>query len=195
MTLLERNGWLGGKAAVLEQDGFRFDMGPTILTLPSILRRIFVEARKELEDYVQLIPLDPQWRCMFDDGAQLDLVANTRAMQARLNSFTGGSRLVSQGYGEFMRISERLHDVSNRFFFWKSVGSIRDTLDIGKSFDRGVLADVLSLRMGSSVAGLVRKCVPDERGGADGRPLHTICGFGPPRFPGGAVRYCPHANQ
>jgi diapolycopene oxygenase len=40
VLLLERNHWLGGKAAVLEEQGYRFDMGPTILTLPSTLRRI-----------------------------------------------------------------------------------------------------------------------------------------------------------
>ncbi len=44
VVLFERNEWLGGKAAVLEQEGFRFDMGPTILTLPSVLERIFAEA-------------------------------------------------------------------------------------------------------------------------------------------------------
>ena len=41
VTLLEKNEWVGGKAAVLHQDGFRFDMGPTILTMPSVLHRIF----------------------------------------------------------------------------------------------------------------------------------------------------------
>ena len=34
VTLLEKNAWLGGKAAVLEEQGYRFDMGPTILTVP-----------------------------------------------------------------------------------------------------------------------------------------------------------------
>ena len=69
----------------------------------------------------------------------------------------------ADGYGDFMRISQRLHDVSNRFFFWKSVGSIRDTFDAGTTFSPSVMADVLSLRMGRTVAGLVRKCVPDQR--------------------------------
>ncbi|MEY4568134.1 MAG: Diapolycopene oxygenase, partial [Planctomycetota bacterium] len=44
VTLLDKNSWVGGKAAVHQQDGFRFDMGPTILTLPSVLKRIFEEA-------------------------------------------------------------------------------------------------------------------------------------------------------
>ncbi len=52
VTLLERNSWLGGKAAVLNREGFRFDMGPTILTLPSVLHRIFHEAGKSLDEYV-----------------------------------------------------------------------------------------------------------------------------------------------
>ena len=63
VTLFEKNSWVGGKAAVHEQDGYRFDMGPTILTLPSVLKRIFSEAGKKIEDYMELVPLDPQWRC------------------------------------------------------------------------------------------------------------------------------------
>ncbi len=163
VTLLERNSWLGGKAAVLNECGYRFDMGPTIVTLPSVLRRIFAESGKSLDDYVDLVELDPQWRCLFDDGSQLDLVANVDAMKSRLSEFTRDDRSVSDGYGEFMRISKRLHDVSERFFFWKSVGSIRDTFDASTTFSPSVISDVLSLRMGQTVAGLVRKCVPDER--------------------------------
>src|SRR5271154_2549132 len=59
VVLFERNSWLGGKAAVLEADGFRFDMGPTILTLPSVLARIFAEAGRSLEHYLELVRIDP----------------------------------------------------------------------------------------------------------------------------------------
>src|SRR5262245_9064522 len=69
VTLFEKSPWLGGKAAVLEGAGFRFDMGPTILTLPSVLRRIFAEAGRRLEDSLTLLPLDPQWRSFFSGGS------------------------------------------------------------------------------------------------------------------------------
>jgi phytoene dehydrogenase-like protein len=59
VVVLERNSWLGGKAAVLEAEGFRFDMGPTILTLPSVLARIFQEAGRRLDDYLDLVCIDP----------------------------------------------------------------------------------------------------------------------------------------
>ena len=70
VILFERNDWLGGKAAVLEGGGFRFDMGPTIVTMPSVLRRIFAETGRRLEDYLELVRLNPQWRCFFDGGSR-----------------------------------------------------------------------------------------------------------------------------
>jgi diapolycopene oxygenase len=162
VTVVEKNSWIGGKAAVLEQDGFRFDMGPTILTVPSVLKRIFSEAGKEMSDYLDLIPLDPQWRCFFSDQTRLDLVADLERMKSKLSDFSNLSQ-VAEGYEKFMKISERLHTVSDRFFFWKNVGSISDTLDMRNTFNLSVLGDLLSLRMGRTVAGTVRSCVKDHR--------------------------------
>ena len=159
---LERNPWLGGKAAVLEAEGFRFDMGPTILTLPSVLCKIFAEAGRDLSDYLDLVPLDPQWRCFFDDGTRLDLVADTETMADRVAQYGDGPAL-GDGYRRFMRISSRLHDVSERFFFWRSVGSLRDTFQLGNTFRLSTLGDLWSLRMGRTVAGTVRGCVPEKR--------------------------------
>lgn len=162
VTCVERNEWLGGKAAVLNEDGFRFDMGPTILTLPSVLRRIFSEADRDLDDYLDLVRLDPQWRCFFGDKTQFDLVESVDQMKHKLRDFTGTDK-TGNGYADFLKVSERLHDVSERFFFWKSVGGIKDTMNMGESMSLKVLSDVLSLRFGKTVAGLVRKHVPDER--------------------------------
>jgi diapolycopene oxygenase len=60
-----------------------------------------------------------------------------------------------------MAISKKLDEVSNRFFFWKSVGGIADTMNVKQSFSLNVLRDVLSLRFGRTVAGLVRSHIPD----------------------------------
>src|ERR671911_3165545 len=72
-TLFDKNGWVGGKAAVLHEGGFRFDMGPTILTVPRVLERIFAEAGRSVAEALDLRRLDPQWRCFFDDGSRIDL--------------------------------------------------------------------------------------------------------------------------
>jgi phytoene desaturase len=162
VTLLEKNDWLGGKAVLLERDGFRFDMGPTVLTVPSVLRRIFAEAGRTVEDALDLVRLDPQWRCFFDDGSVLDLVEDTEAMAARLDQYAPGTGS-GDGYRRFQKLSRRLHDISQRFFFWRPVESIFDTMDLRSSLDARTLADVLNLRMGATVAGTIRRHVPDKR--------------------------------
>ena len=160
VILFEKNDWLGGKAAELEEGGFRFDMGPTILTVPAVLARVFAEAGRRMEDYLDLRRLDPQWRCFFDDGSVLDLTGNTEAMAANLDAYSPGN---TAGYRDFLKMSEGLHGVSERFFFWRSVEDIRDTMDFKKNMDLATLKDVLSLKMGSSVARQIRKKVPDAR--------------------------------
>ena len=162
VVLLERSSWVGGKAAQLDDGGYRFDMGPTILTVPSVLKRIFGEANKPIEDYLELVCLDPQWRSFFTDGSTLDLVSSTADMKDTLDQFSGRPE-VSRGYQKFMDASQQLHEISDRFFFWKSVESIRDTLDLKTTFDISTLKDLLALRMGRSVAKTVRSFVPDER--------------------------------
>ncbi len=162
VVLLERSAWLGGKAAVLADQGFRFDMGPTILTLPSVLKRIFSEAGRKLSDHLDLIPLDPQWRCFFDGDSTLDLAADTEKMAAAVERFTGKAD-VADGYRRFLRLARRLHDVSDRYFFWRSIGSIRDQFDLSSALRLSTLPDLWSLRFGRTVAGTVRACVGDAR--------------------------------
>jgi phytoene desaturase len=162
VTLFEKNSWVGGKAAVLQEQGFRFDMGPTILTVPTVLRRIFEEAGRRLDDELDLVRLDPQWRCFFADGSVMDLEENVSAMAGKLDRFAPGRR-AGDGYRDFVRLSEQLHDISNRFFFWRSVEDIGDTMDIKGSLNVSTLRDVLRIRFGRSVAGIVRSHVRDER--------------------------------
>jgi phytoene desaturase len=162
VTLFEKNPWLGGKAAILHEQGFRFDMGPTILTLPSVLRRIFAEAGRKLEDHLPMTRLDPQWRSFFSDGSVLDLRENLAEMTQTLREYSPQTRS-AEGYEKFLTWSKRLHAISERFFFWRPVGSIWDMLDWRTMFQPAMLADVLAMRLGKTVAQCVRAHIPDAR--------------------------------
>ena len=140
VVLLEKNPWLGGKAALWEEQGFRFDMGPTILTLPSVLARIFDEAGRRLDDYLELVRIDPQWRSFFTDGTTLDLMADIDQMSAGLEAYARGT---GPSYRRFMEHSARLHRISDRFFFWRPVGGLRDMFDIKTAFEPSLLPDSL----------------------------------------------------
>ena len=111
---------------------------------------------------MELIPLDPQWRCVYSDGSVLDLVRNVEQMQSRLDEFTG-SPACGVGYQKFMKLSRRLHDISDRYFFYKPIGGLKDMFDWKGSMKASALGDVLSMRMGRGVASTVRSHIPDER--------------------------------
>jgi diapolycopene oxygenase len=158
VEVFEKNSWLGGKAAQLRTKGFRFDMGPTILIQPSVLRKIFEEAGRRMEDYVPMIRLDPQWRCFFEDGTRLDLRDDAEKMAAQLESIWPR---MGAGYLKFLETSEQLHSISERFFFWRSIGSMKDTMNVAGAFDIKVLKDVMRMRLGKTVAGTIREYIPD----------------------------------
>lgn len=158
VEVFEKNEWLGGKAAQLTGNGFRFDMGPTILIQPSVLRKVFAEANCKLEDYIPMIRLDPQWRCFFEDGSRIDLTDNAEKMAATLEAIWPK---MGAGYLKFLEQSEQLHSISDRFFFWRSIGSMRDTMDVKGAFDLKVLRDVMRMRLGKTVAGVIRENIAD----------------------------------
>jgi diapolycopene oxygenase len=162
VTVLEEQGWLGGKAAELRGDGYRFDMGPTILTVPAVLERIFAEAGEDVHDALDLVRLPLQWRCFFEDGSVLDLEEDPARMAAELERFAAGSGS-AEGYGEFLSWSKDLHRIAEDYYFWRSVGGLGELL-AGEGRPRGrLLADLVSTRPGRSVAGSVRGFVRDAR--------------------------------
>ena len=74
VEVFEKNAWLGGKAAQLKDRASSFDMGPTILIQPSVLRKIFCGGGQgPVTTISTMVRLDPQWRCFFEDGATIDL--------------------------------------------------------------------------------------------------------------------------
>ena len=160
VVLFEKNDWLGGKAAVLEEGGFRFDMGPTILTVPAVLSRIFAEAGVAMNERLDLRRIEPQWRCFFDDASVLDLHDDPAASARAIAAYSPGDE---NGFRDFLTLSERLHGISEKFFFWKSVEDLRDTMDMRKSLDLATMKDVLALRMGSTVAATIRDRVGNAR--------------------------------
>src|SRR5512137_47299 len=76
VDVYEKNSHVGGKLNVLKKDGFSFDLGPSILTMPHLFEALFLKAGKRMEDYVPVMRLDPQWRCFFEDGTRIDLCAD-----------------------------------------------------------------------------------------------------------------------
>ena len=75
MPWCEQSATYGGKVGTVERDGFVFDTGPSLLTLPAVYRDLFNKTGGPLEDAVELVDLEPAFGYRFADG--------TRARHAR----------------------------------------------------------------------------------------------------------------
>lgn len=90
VTLVEKREKLGGRAYQLEDSGYVFDMGPSLITAPHILDSIFRAGGRRFEDYVDLVPLDPYYRIYFHDGTHIDYVGDTERMRDQMARFDAG---------------------------------------------------------------------------------------------------------
>src|ERR1700712_1471571 len=82
VTLLEAGDRLGGAVGYVEQDGFRWDAGPTSTLLPAVLRDLFRKSGRPLEKEIELVPVEPvRQHRFFEDDAVLDLPAGSRGAQ------------------------------------------------------------------------------------------------------------------
>ncbi|NBX32254.1 MAG: phytoene desaturase [Planctomycetes bacterium] len=156
VTLVERNQHLGGKMNVLSEKGFTFDMGPTILTIPNVLRGIIQRTGRTVSDYIDLVRLDPQWRCMYEDGTVIDLLEKPEAMAAAMDKQFPGTG-AGRGWVDFVEYSRRMFRLSGKVFFFKDLGGVMDLMRVPPSNEPGLLKDVFAMRMHSTVGATIEK--------------------------------------
>ena len=125
VTVFEKNAHVGGKLNLLQTQGFSFDLGPSIFTLPQIFRPLFEGDGKRLEDYISLERVDPQWRNFFEDGTVLDLWQDNDRMRAELARFGPN---VFQEYLRFVEYSRRQYAIVERGYLRHGFDTFREFL-------------------------------------------------------------------
>jgi phytoene desaturase len=91
VTLYEANDRVGGRANLIEQDGFRFDTGPSLLNYPWVFEELFRTVGKEMSDYVKLLPVDPSIRFVWPDRATFTLSSNVQRLREECERLEPGS--------------------------------------------------------------------------------------------------------
>ena len=81
VTVVEKRADVGGRTSTIEQDGFKFDVGPTFFLYPRVLREIFSAVGYELDREVPMTRLDPQYRLVFGGGGELLATPNLERME------------------------------------------------------------------------------------------------------------------
>ena len=146
VRVYEQASHAGGKAGSIEAGGYRFDTGPSLMTMRHVFSSLFSEAGRELEDYLEFIPLDPICRYFFDDGTRLKARGEPRDFAdevgavigenpAHITRFLAHSRRIYRRTAPLF-LEHSLHSPSS-FVDPKVLASIfrRGRLDINRTMD------------------------------------------------------------
>jgi phytoene desaturase len=123
VTIVEKNTVPGGRTGKLEQDGFRFDTGPTLFLMPEVFRNTYQQLGERMEDHLDLIRLDPTYRVHFHDHSSLDLTSNMHSMQIQLENIESGA---FEAFLKFMSEGSKSYRLSLKHFVGRNFFSLMD---------------------------------------------------------------------
>ena len=121
VTIIEREAVPGGRNGLLVDQGYRFDTGPTVLTMPSLIDDALSAVGEKLSDWLELIPLRPLYRAFYHDGSQLDVFPDTQEMEAEI------ARVISPdealGYRKYVDFVTKLYKYEMNDFIDRNIDS------------------------------------------------------------------------
>jgi phytoene desaturase len=109
VSVYEANERVGGRANLIEGEGFRFDTGPSLLNYPWVFEKLFAAAGRNLYDYVKLLPVEPSVSFQWEDGTRFTLSSDLRKFLEECERLEPGSRPRAL---EFMRDAEAKYRIA-----------------------------------------------------------------------------------
>jgi len=121
VTVLERDGVPGGRNGLIAQDGYRFDTGPTVLTMPDLIADALDAVGENLDDWLDLVPVEPLYRAYYADGSTMDVHADTARMADEIRAVCGPDE--AAGYERYVSFVTDLYRYEMRDFIDRNIGS------------------------------------------------------------------------
>jgi phytoene desaturase len=121
VTVIERESVPGGRNGLLNKDGYSFDTGPTVLTMPSLIQDAFSCVGEDMKDWLELMPLSPLYRAFYADGSQIDVHANTAQMEQEIREKVSPEEAL--GYRRYVDFVTKLYKYEMHDFIDKNIDS------------------------------------------------------------------------
>ena len=155
VTVLEKLERPGGKLNLLEDAGFRFDTGPSLVTLPWVFEDLFAAAGERLQDHLELVRLEPVCKYVYSDGTGFDASADLPTMMRNLERFSPGS---GDDFMAFFGHAARAWRGSRKPFLESTINSPLDFVRGGVPW-----ADLSALAPWPTLDGLSKRFFRDKR--------------------------------
>ncbi len=124
VTVVEREEVPGGRAGLITDSGYRFDTGPTVLTMPDLIADAFDCLGETMSDWLTLMPVSPLYRAFYPDGSVLDVHSDTAAMAAEIERVIGGEE--ARGYERYVDFVSALYRYEMKDFIDRNIDSPLD---------------------------------------------------------------------
>ena len=124
VEVFEKNERVGGKLNVQEAEGFTFDLGPSIFTLPQHFESLFARAGKKMEDYVQIQRVQPHWRNFFEDGTTIDLTDDDQRQRQELEKLPGGAEKNWPEFQAFLNYARQQYGILDEGYLDKGLDNL-----------------------------------------------------------------------
>lgn len=148
VAVLEKEKTLGGKLKRVEEAGYRFDRGPSTITMLHAFRRVFEQAGRRMEDYMQTYELEPRTRNVFADGTTVDLSRDRDRMQEQIAAYSPED---AARYPAFLEEARRVYGLADGRFLNRLILSMREKAD------PALLRDFLRVRPGTTLRALLKR--------------------------------------
>jgi phytoene desaturase len=125
VEVFEANSYPGGKLSELEKDGFRFDAGPSLLTMPQYIDELFKLAGKEPSEYFRYQKLDVVCKYFYEDGSKLSAYADEAQFANEAQAVTGEPAFAIKKYAAN---SSRIYRITNPVFLERSLHQLQTFL-------------------------------------------------------------------
>ena len=131
VTILEKNASAGGRARKFEVDGFLFDMGPSWYWMPDVFERFFSSFGKKVEDYYDLVRLNPSYQVVYGKEEKWNIPASVDELGIFLEKFEKGA---AQKLHSFLKEAAVKYEVGIKDLVFKPGRSLSEfmTLDFFK---------------------------------------------------------------
>jgi phytoene desaturase len=107
VEMFEKRDKPGGRAYVYEQNGFKFDGGPTVITAPFMFDDIFAAAGKKREEYIDFVPCHPFYRIFDHNVRYFDYNDNEEFTLGQIEKWNADDR---EGYVKFLNTTKAIFD-------------------------------------------------------------------------------------
>lgn len=106
VEIYEKQDKLGGHAGQIKEKGYTFDMGPSLITAPKIIKSLFDRADRKIEDYLDLHYLNPFYRVYFHDNSFIDYNGEPEEMQKQIAQY---NQRDADAYLKFLDFSKEIY--------------------------------------------------------------------------------------